>query len=229
IYGGNKTNGYSFATSKQIDDMHLLLVNMNVSSLTKGYNDIKNLLKYGFENYKGIKIINNDKTFNRTLGALKLGNVYLNFPESLIVSDSSSVTLPIDLKFSDLTKVLSFKETNPNDLNSLGVIKYYYDNVLVGIASIVGFQTKVITNVDITNLSASGYISTAIINNTNQENTIDNPSSPIYRNKDGKLIISASIYKVFIYIIILIICALLFLILRSMFYNYRHNKRRNRK
>lgn len=225
VYGGTKNIGYNFSTSKNVNDMHLLLINMNAPTLKSGYEDVNKIFDAIYEKYRALIISEHDTSFPRDLGALKIGNIYLNLPESLTISKTATVTLPYNVKFEDLRKKVNFKEKLQNDVNSLGIVSYYYKNNLVGKASIEHFSTKDLTKVDISNLTSSGLIYRTNKKEVEKPNERNKYTSPIYRNAKGHIAISPSILKVCGIVILILLIIFGLLILRA---KYIYKKRKEK-
>lgn len=225
VYGGTKNIGYNFSTSKNINGLHLLLINMNAPTLKSGYEDVNSIFDSVYEKYRALNISEHDKSFPDDLGALKIGSIYLNLPESLTISKNATVTLPYNIKFESLKKKVSFKEKIKNDVNSLGVVSYFYNNYLVGKASIEHFSTKKLTQTDISNLTSSGLINTTKTIESTNLNEDNKYTSPIYRNAKGKISISPAIIKVCVIVVLLLLLIFGLLILKTKYISKKRKER----
>ena len=150
--GHTSVAGYNLSTVVRQNNTTLIAITCGAAKINQRYADTKQMLTWAFRNFKSLQINTADPRFAKNVGNLSIDGIDVVTPQIINVDSNKYITLPRDVYFEDLTSTLTFSEIDENDPYSVGMVKYYYKDILVGSASIRGTKTLDINSIDISNI-----------------------------------------------------------------------------
>ncbi len=122
--------GNTLVTCAERDGLKLIAVVLN--GRQTHYSDTKALLDFGFENFKSVLIADKDSTYQEIEQDLAIGGISFGDTMKLSVDANSSITIPMDGEFTDVTSSLDYDldETAPEA--AVARIDYMYGERVVG-------------------------------------------------------------------------------------------------
>ena len=132
--------GNTLVTCAERDGMKLVAVILN-GHMTH-YSDTKALFDYGFKNFKSIPVADQDSTYSKVADDLTISGIFSGNATRLTVNKNSTVTLPADGNFSDVTSTLYYDLTDDAPDGAIARIDYRYGDKLVGQAYLEATVTQ---------------------------------------------------------------------------------------
>ena len=132
--------GNTLVTCAERDGMKLVAVILN-GHMTH-YSDTKALFDYGFKNFKSIPVADQDSTYSKVADDLTISGIFSGNATRLTVNKNSTVTLPADGNFSDVTSTLDYDLTDDAPDGAIARIDYRYGDKLVGQAYLEATVTQ---------------------------------------------------------------------------------------
>ena len=108
----------------------------------------------------------------------------------------NNITLPKEVYFEDLTSTLSFSQKDENDPSSVGLVQYYYKDMLVGSASIKGTKTLDMNSIDISNIPTRKKDTDSV-----ERKIATVPRDPLIKYENGQFILNPSFIKYMIFFV----------------------------
>lgn len=145
---GTKT-GYTTAARQtlvscaQKNGMKLICVILKEEAPNQ-FTDTVELFEYGFQNFYASSVIENDKTYSiDTSNFFSTDTDFFGSSRSILEIDPDAyLVLPVNIDFSETTSELSYDGLNENEIAR---IRYYFNSVYVGSASIIPTKDTVTT------------------------------------------------------------------------------------
>lgn len=217
--GFTDQSGTTLVTYAKRDGMTLIAVVLQ-SNGTNVYNDTKALLDFGFKNFNLKNVSENDGRFDSDK-KIVLKSPFCDTTDSIYIDKTSTVVLPKDVKFSQLTSKVDFNYTN----DSFATITYSLGDKAVGTAKVKYLSDSQNKKEETTtkNTTKADEVKTDSIKDT-VDNNSESETKPEKTNKKSGFELSSSIVTILVVIIILVI-----LITLISLYNKRLNKIRNQK
>ena len=132
--------GNTLVTCAERDGMKLVAVVLN-GHMTH-YSDTKALFDYGFKNFKSVPVADQDSTYSKVADDLTISGIFSGSATRLTVNKNSTVTLPADGNFSDVTSTLDYDLTDDAPDGAIARIDYQYGDKLVGQAYLEATVTQ---------------------------------------------------------------------------------------
>lgn len=213
--GHTSLAGYNLASSAKKNNMHLICITLNGKSEKQRFNDAKNLYDFHFDNYKSLSIINTDPRFLDKKNTLSINDVNLIKSLDITCNENAHITLPKNVNFDQVKSKLVYQVKDIYNKYAIGYITYAYDNTFVGECTLEGRDTN--SNVPI----HTGHLDInkvqndePVLSNDNNKNKNDNTNALIYKNSNGKLVISKTlttfISLLIAFILITLICMFIY-------------------
>lgn len=201
--------GNTLVTYARNDKLGLITVVLNGNKTH--YTDTKELLDFGFNNFKNIKlnsIVAEMSKFESNISLIPNFNEY-----TVSLDESGSITLPNNADVADITSSIDFDLDKIAPSNTLGKINYTYNDYSIGSVYILAQKNMVnITNrTDIESdntLSKSTDTSNADLPSENPKETASNVTKISISKQQAILIIAIAIP-------VIIIAAIIFIVLHS--------------
>lgn len=160
--------GNTLVTCAERDGLKLIAVVLN--GYQTHYSDTKNMLDFGFENFKSVAIADKDSTYRKIEDDLSIGGIFPGETIKLTVNQNSKITLPADAEFSDVTSSLDYSLDITAPDSAVARIDYMYGERIVGQAYLEASTVP-------------GYTAPAVQNSSAQSIDTNHPSSaPESRN-----------------------------------------------
>lgn len=96
------------------------------------YSDTKALFDFGFENFQTIAIADQDSTYTQVENDLSIGGISAGNKVTLTLDKNSTVILPADAVFSDITSTLDYQLDDTAPESAVARIDYMYGDRIVG-------------------------------------------------------------------------------------------------
>ena len=132
--------GNTLVTCAERDGMKLVAVVLNGHQTH--YSDTKALFDYGFKNFKSVPVADQDSTYSKVADDLTISGIFSGSATRLTVNKNSTVTLPADGSFSDVTSTLDYDLTDDVPDGAIARIDYQYGDKLVGQAYLEASVTQ---------------------------------------------------------------------------------------
>ena len=214
--GHTELAGYNLSTVVKQNNTTLIAITCNSAKINQRYADTKQILNWAYSNFKSLQINMTDPRFSKNIGNLSIDGIDVITPQIINVDTDKFITLPKEVYFEDLTSTLSFSQKDENDPSSVGLVQYYYKDMLVGSASIKGTKTLDMNSIDISN------IPTRKKDDGSVERKISTvPRDPLIKYENGQFIINPS----FIKYVILFISTLIGIFIITLIHSNRKQRR----
>ena len=141
--------GNTLVTCAERDGMKLISVILNGHQTH--YSDTKTLLDFGFDNFKSVAIADYDSTYQKIENDLSIGGIISNETIRLSIDKDSTITLPENGDFSDVTSTLDYDLDSTAPDSAVARIDYMYGDRIVGQAyletsTVPGYTASVDSN-----------------------------------------------------------------------------------
>ncbi len=206
--GHTELAGYNLSTVVKQNNTTLIAITCNSQKINQRYADTKQIVNWAFNNFKSLQINMTDPRFSKNIGNLSIDGIDVVTPQIINVDTDKFITLPKDVYFEDLTSTLSFSQKDENDPSSVGLVQYYYKDMLVGSASIKGTKTLDMNSIDISNIPTRKKDTDSV-----DRKIATVPRDPLIKYENGQFIVNPSLIKyVIVFISTLIAISLITLI-----------------
>ena len=122
--------GNTLVTCAERDGLKLIAVVLNGHQTH--YSDTKALFDFGFRNFKSVSVAGQDSVYQDIENDLAIGGIHLGGSIRLSVGKNSSVTLPSEGDFSDVSSSLSYTLEEAAPSSAVARIDYTYGDRNVG-------------------------------------------------------------------------------------------------
>ncbi len=122
--------GNTLVTCAERDGLKLISVILNGHQTH--YSDTKALLDFGFENFRSVAVADNDSTYQKIENDLSIGGIFPDETIKLSVNQNSSITLPSNADFADVTSTLEYDLDASAPEHAVARIDYMYGEKIVG-------------------------------------------------------------------------------------------------
>ena len=122
--------GNTLVTCAERDGLRLITVILNGHQTH--YTDTKALLDFGFNHFKSVAIADKDSTYQEIENDLAINGILPGDTIRLSIEKSSTITLPSDGDFSDVTSSLNYNLTGGAPDSAVARIDYMYGDRMVG-------------------------------------------------------------------------------------------------
>lgn len=219
--GYTDQSGTTLVTYAKRDGMTLIAVVLQ-SNGTNVYNDTKALLDFGFNNFSLKNVSENDKRFDSDKNIV-LKSPFCDTSDLIYIDKTSTVVLPKDVKFSQLTSKVNFNYTN----DSFATITYSLGDKSVGNAKVKYLSdSKIKTeNTSSETTKKTDVVKTDSKNDTTNDNS-QSETKPTTSTKNSGLKLSSSFINILIAVIIVIILITLISLNNRRLNRIRNQKRR---
>lgn len=203
--------GYNLAASAKKDNMHLICVTLGGKSEKQRFIDTKNLFDFYFNNYVSLSIKDIDERFTKSLDTLSINDVALVKTLDITCDDKSHITLPKGIDITNVESNITYQVKDIYNRYAIGHVTYYLGDKVVGSCTLEGRNAKIddLIYTDSLNVSKSQDDDDEFTNQISGKKNAANTNALIYRNQNGALVISHTLFTMFV---ISIICILLILI-----------------
>ena len=122
--------GNTLVTCAERDGMKLITVVLNGHQTH--YSDTKTLLDFGFDQFHSVVIAEHDDTYQNIENDLSIGGIFPNETVKLTVNSDSTITLPKNTDFSEVTSSLDYHLDDLAPDHAVARIDYMYGDIIVG-------------------------------------------------------------------------------------------------
>ena len=130
--GYTMTAGNTLVTAAKRDGMTLVTCVLNAHS--NHYNDTRRLLDFGFDNFKSLKVADYEDVNAEIASDFAIGGVNMLNSKTLGIDPDTSITIPKDGNYAEVTNELSVN--TDADGGNPALLKYYYGSREVGQATL---------------------------------------------------------------------------------------------
>ena len=130
--GYTMTAGNTLVTAAKRDGMTLVTCVLNAHS--NHYNDTRRLLDFGFDNFKSLKVADYEDVNAEIASDFAIGGVNMLNSKTLGIDPDTSITIPKDGNYAEVTNELSVN--TDTDGGNPALLKYYYGSREVGQATL---------------------------------------------------------------------------------------------
>ena len=110
----------------------LKLISVVLNGHQTHYSDTKALMDFGFANFKSVAVADKDSTYQKIENDLSFGGIFPSETTKLSVHQDSSITLPVNADFADVTSTLEYHLDDTAPEHAVARIDYNYGGKLVG-------------------------------------------------------------------------------------------------
>jgi len=122
--------GNTLVTCARRDNLKLIAVVLNGHQTH--YQDTKAMFNFGFSQFKSVIIAEKDSTYEKIEDDLSIGGIFPGTMTHLSIDSDSSITLPVNGDFADVTSSLSYDLGNQAPGTAVARIDYMYGEHKVG-------------------------------------------------------------------------------------------------
>lgn len=122
--------GNTLVTCASRDNLKLIAVVLNGHQTH--YQDTKAMFNFGFNHFKSVVIAEKDSTYEKIEDDLSIGGIFPGTMTHLSIDSDSSITLPANGDFADVTSSLSYDLGNQAPGSAVARIDYMYGDHKVG-------------------------------------------------------------------------------------------------
>lgn len=194
--GHTELAGYNLSTVVKQNNTTLIAITCNSQKINQRYADTKQILNWAYSNFKSLQINMTDPRFSKNIGNLSIDGIDVITPQIINVDTDKFITLPKEVYFEDLTSTLSFSQKDENDPSSVGLVQYYYKDMLVGSASIKGTKTLDMNSIDISNIPTRKKDTDSV-----ERKIATVPRDPLIKYENGQFILNPSFIKYMVFFI----------------------------
>ena len=205
---GHTTNaGYNLASAAKKNGMTLISVVLGCSKDKIRYQETKSLFDFHFSNYKSLSIKNIDSRFTDSISTITIDDVNIIDSLNITCDEYYHITLPINADVSTVTSKISFQVDDVYNRYAIGSISYYYGDTFIGKCTLEGRNMDNVESIYTSHLNLSSPLSNDDV--SSNTHTLDNNSTLtnalVYKNSNGTLVISSTLFTAILVIIILLI------------------------
>ena len=213
--GHTSLAGYNIAASARKHDMDLICVLLGCKSEKIRYNETKTLFDFYFNNYISPKIKDIDPRFKTNTGTISIDDVDLVETLNITCNENSHITLPNNANINNIESIISYHVEDPYNKYAIGTIDYYYNNYHIGKCTIEGRNMELAESLWTSNLNLSStpHENDAVDNTNDVNNPELQQKTLIYRNSNGRIIVSNTLITLALIIIIMVSASVIFIFL----------------